>query len=735
MEEKSETEAQVPRRVPWVRWMVAGLLLLAAGLYGVALVALTSTADGMQNKFSSLARSKYLAFLVWQNLRVLMAYGILVVAAAVLVAPVVARWSRRGATGRWGVMWRALSCGLAMHLYFVLRLVRERPYFMPEGKFGYWWFHIFEAPPEPWRTWLQVVVFDFVPWLVLAGVVVWHGRWLTRRWGSRRMAWAGGLLGLLVAAWVVRVGVTHAHGTVAKPAEVAERPNILVIGSDSLRGDRLGYSGYQPARSDGAAAGGVSPRIDELAARSAVFDLCMTPLASTIESITSTMVSQYPHTHGIRQMWPGQQAVERVRANTEPLADVLERAGYETAAIGDWCGAIYQILPLGFNEVAVSNYDNFRVYMTQAVFLAHFVVPLYFDNPAGYRMYPEIGSFANFVTPEVVTKRVTDRLRKGAGQRRPFFWHVFYSCNHLPYRSPAPYHRLFADPAYTGKNRTGVDFDIDQFICGTSLEDKWKALPPAEMAQTRALYDGCTRMFDDCVGKILDELREQGLAERTIVVVTSDHGDDLYEPGVTLGHGLGFNGGDQTNHVPMVMKVPAVGARKFPQLVRMIDLAPTLAELAGVKPPKAWEGRSWAGWLRGTEEPKVRPYYGETGYPFIQFKEQGVKRPDLPPMDEMTFIDESFHYQFVLRKEFEQPVIDAKQRCLRTTRWKLVCTPTADGTRHFRLHHLPTDPHCERDVAAEHPEVLAAMCKALASWIDERKETMLDGIFPGGEPE
>jgi len=461
----------------------------------------------------------------------------------------------------------------------------------------------------------------------------------------------------------------------------------------------------------------------------------MTPLASTIESVTSEMVSQYPHTHGVRQMWPGRQTVDRVKAQTEPLAEVLERAGYKTAAIGDWCGAIYQIVPLGFEEVAVSNYDNFRVYMTQAVFLAHFVVPLYFDNPAGYRLYPEIGSFAQFVTPEVVTKRVTDRLRQGAGQRQPFFWHVFYSCNHLPYRSPEPWHRLFADPAYHGKNRTGVDFDIDQFICGTSLEDKWKALPPDEVAQTRALYDGCTRMFDECVGKILDALREQGLAERTIVVITSDHGDDLYEPGVTLGHGLGFNGGDQTNHVPMVMKIPAGGAQRFPQLVRTIDLAPTLVELAGVKAPKAWEGQSFAGWLRGTAKPQARPYYGETGYPFIQFREQGVKRPDLPPMDEMTFIDESFHYQFVLRPEFEDAVVAAKQRCLRTVNWKLVLTPAADGTRHFRLHHLPTDPHCERNVANEHPEVLAAMRKALERWTDERKETMMDGIFPDGEPE
>lgn len=198
---------------------------------------------------------------------------------------------------------------------------------------------------------------------------------------------------------------------------------------------------------------------------------------------------------------------------------------------------------------------------------------------------------------------------------------------------------------------------------------------------------------------------------------------------------MGFNGGDQTNHVPMVVRVPGQSARRFPQVVRMIDLAPTLAELAGTKPAGSWEGRSFAGWLKGVEEPESRAYYGETGFPFILFHEPGVERPKLPPMDEATFIDESFGYQFVLRPEHEERLVAAKQRCLRTERWKLVCTPAADGSRRFRLHHLPGDPHCERDVAAERPEVLAPMRRALERWMDEREESMIGEIFPGGEPE
>jgi len=65
----------------------------------------------------------------------------------------------------------------------------------------------------------------------------------------------------------------------------------------------------------------------------------------------------------------------------------------------------------------------------------------------------------------------------------------------------------------------------------------------------------------------------------------------------------------------------------------------------------------------------------------------------------------------------------------------LILTPTAEGTLYPRLYHISKDPHCTEDVKARYPEILAAMRRALVRWIDERKETPISGIFPGGEPE
>ena len=103
-------------------------------------------------------------------------------------------------------------------------------------------------------------------------------------------------------------------------------------------------------------------------------------------------------------------------------------------------------------------------------------------------------------------------------------------------------------------------------------------------------------------------------------------------------------------------------------------------------------------------------------------------------MDELTTIDTAYNYQFVLRREYVDDLVAAKQRSLTTARWRIICTPTAAGGRHFQLFHLPDDPFGERDLAAARPEVLAPMKSALEAWMDHRIETPVPAIFPGGEP-
>jgi arylsulfatase A-like enzyme len=707
----------------------SGVFAFLAFQYFGALWQLGQSSGAMANKFSALARDQYLGFLVRENLLMLIAYIVLAVAAVILAQPLVALWTRRSKFQRGpAIAIRSFVIVAMIHGFCTLRLMQTRPYFLNEAEFGHWYYKALDLLPEAVKPGGLFLLFTLLPLGFMSGSLAWHIHQRGRR------GWLASAIIVLIVASCLGIQQTSSSSPPTQVSGTAKLPNILIIGSDSLRGDRLGYAGYRPARTDGLAAAGVSPAIDALAAKSIRFNECFTSIASTMESGVQLMSSQYPQSHGLRQMYPDRETVEATTKRIVPLAGILRERGYDTAAIGDWCAGYYEIIPLGFEHISVSSFDNFKIYMSQAVVMAHFVVPLYFDNPLGYRLFPQLQAFAQFVTPKVVTERVEKRLEAAANAQKPFFWHIFYSCNHLPYRSPEPYNSMFSDPAYQGRNRNGVDFDIDSFIGGTDLETKWKALPEKEVTQIRALYDGCTRQFDDCVGKILAALERNGLADNTIVIVTADHGDDLYEPGVTLGHGLTFNGGLKANHVPMIVHVPGVPPKEIPETVRLIDVVPSLADFVGVEKSPTWQGRSFAGWIRGDETPEFRPFYGETGFPFIQFRVPGVERPKLPPMDECTWIDEDYNYQFVVKPEYRDRIVEAKQRCLKTRDWKLVCTPTVSGGRHFGLFHLASDPTAETDLAASRPEVLEPMRVALEHWMDQKAETPIKDIFPAGEP-
>jgi arylsulfatase A-like enzyme len=710
--------------------VLSGAAIFLIYQYALALWNLSHTSSGMENKFSALAKNEYMGFLILQNLQMIVAYLVLAVLGTLIVQPFVNEWTRHSLYQKpAAIILRSLIIITIIHGYFTLRLVDTRPYFLSEGEYGQWYYKALDFIPHAIKPAALCILFTILPLAVVGYVIYWQMLNHSRRVRLAVVCMSASLIGWFA---ITRTATQFRRVPVAKAKKAL---NVIIIGSDSLRGDSLGCAGYIPRRHDGLAKDGVSPFIDSLAAKSVRFENCYTAIASTMESGTQLMSSEYPQTDGIRYMYPDRATVDATMKRIVPIATLLRKKGYDTTAIGDWCAGYYEVVPLGFEHFSISSFDNFKIYMSQAVVMAHFVVPLYFDNSLGYRLFPQLESFAQFVTPQVVTQRVEKRLRDVAKSGKPFFWHVFYSCNHLPYGSTEPYNTMFADPAYQGKNRSKVDFDIDSFIGGTDLESKWKALPPKEVQQIRALYDGCTRRFDDCVKQIVASLRKNGLEDNTVVIVTADHGDDQYEPGVTLGHGLTFNGGLQANHVPMIVHVPGLKPQVIKETVRLIDVIPTIADLLGLKKPSVWQGQSFAGWLKGTEKPIYRPFYGETGFPFIQFKVPGVERPKLPSMDELTFIDKNFNYQFVLKDKYREPLIYAKQRCLKTQRWKIVCTPTAQGARHFGLFQLDADRYGEHDLATKRPEVLAPMRAALGRWMDQQIETPIATIFPNGEPE
>ncbi len=724
-------EPSAPRRgvspLLWVGGTVVAFHLL---LFVVSVASLTFVASKSDSKFASLALEHHRAFLFWTNVDLLRGYALVSLGYTLLLYPAVAFWTRNlQRVTRWSVVWRTCALGAVLIGYCWLRLIQSRPYFLTAENYNHWYFNMLDGLPAGARQRVFFIIFTLLPAAVWFLAAVFYGsrvlRWMLRGWPVGRAAGvSAATCGLLVGGWFAAPAFEADHQVATRQSGP---PNVLVLASDSLRADRLSCNGYHRP---------TTPNIDRLATKSVNFSKMMTPIASTLESMTTIMTGQYPHTHGIQHMYPSKLLVNRALDQSPKLPEILGRNGYKTVAMGDWCAGIFNVMPLGFQQVQASDFDDFKLYMAQAVYMAHFIIPLYFDNDVGYWMFPRLQSFASYVTPEVVTERLNDRLASESQSDKPFFITAFYSCTHIPYYCPPPYQSLYSDPKYNGKNKYKMDFNVDAFIRGAGIEEEFKRMPPHEVQQIRDLYDGAVTFFDDQVGQALAALEKNGLAENTIVIVMADHGDDLFEPNTTFSHGLSFNGGDQTNNLPFIMHVPdgRFQPAKVPRLARTIDIAPTLLDVLGLPPEPRFEGSSLTPYLNEPAGDMSLAFFGETSYLFFKRQVPNEEPLSIAPLEQTTQIDPEFNYHFVLKNTFEEDVLRTKERCLRTEHWKLVFTP---GVHHdiWRLFDLRTDPHCERDIKLHNPQVWQRMEEKLRLWVDQKKESTIGEIFPEGEPD
>jgi arylsulfatase A-like enzyme len=719
------------RAVSLPRWFFISILIvqLLTFLGGIVFLMLGG-AGAMDNKFRDEALDKFWAFLIRENLIVLLkGYGLVAVLMSVVAWPAVKWMLRKNASpARWSIVWRTLLVCLTITVVFALRLPYENPHFLGqlgEGNFLLW---LRDSIPAVVRDTIWPAILNVLPWAVLAGLSFYYVNALLRlcapQWpaGMRRMTAMAKLCVLSLVVWGVPALNSHA----SHPPRTDKRPNVLIIASDSLRADHLSVNGYRRV---------TSPNIDALAKESVNFTKCFTPIASTVESLTTMMSGQYPHTHGLQHMFPNRQQVEKVKTESPALAKILREHGYDTAVMGDWCAGVYDILPMGFEKVDATTFDNFKLYMSQAVYLAHPVMPLYFDNPVGYWLFPKLESSAFFVTPDVVTDRVVDRLADQARSEKPFFLKVFYSCTHIPYNAPPDFAKKFTDPKYKGEHKHQFNFDVNKWIGTIDMADKWKTTRKEDVEQIVGLYDGGVAKFDDCVRRVVDQLKATGQFENTIILVTSDHGDDLFEPNCTFGHGISFNGGDQNNNIPAVLRVPGRtnNAHSVPKIVRTLDFAPTILDLCGLPLDPRMEGVSLRPYVEKSSDDLGLAFFGETSYLFCKRYIPGEKPLYNPPMVSTTFIDESFDCHFVLKDEYQPRILETKERCLRTEKWKFVFTP-GEHRDIKRLYDLENDPHCLKDVGALNPQVFRVMDERLMSWMRQRRESRVPDIFPDGEP-
>ncbi len=337
---------------------------------------------------------------------------------------------------------------------------------------------------------------------------------------------------------------------------------MVLISIDTLRPDHLGCYGYGR---------NTSPNIDGLAAKGALFEQHISSAPWTLPAHTAMFTSVPDSVHGVVDP-----IGLRLADEFETLPESFQAAGYRTA--GFFAGPyLHPAFGLG------QGFDTYED-------CVDVVGDTELDERGEWSMSdPLLRASHHGITNDKVYARwksFHDDVSKGSGDK-PFFAFVHLWDVHFDFTPPAPYDTLF-DPDYTGPY-TGRDFFYDPRINA--------AMPKRDQDHIIALYDGEIRWTDTFIGKIRDDLAAAGHLEDTILVITSDHGTELFDHG---GKGHRTTLYDEQIRIPLIIHYPKIVARtRFAGQTRMIDLGPTLRDLAGLPPVETTMGDSLAAVARG----------------------------------------------------------------------------------------------------------------------------------------
>ena len=491
-----------------------------------------------------------------------------------------------------------------------------------------------------------------------------------------------------------------------------DKPNVLILASDALKPDH--FSGYGYSRN-------TTPNLDRLINEGVSFRNIFIEVPRTFPSWVSILTGRFASTNGIRHMFPTSRDRNR---DFQTITKELKQKGYETSVISDFAGDIFTRIDLGFDNVDTP-YFNVDILIEQIIIESHAFLLPFLTNRTGLELFPVLKDYAYFCPPEFVKDKVKQAVGKSKG---PFFITAFFSPTHFPYASPYPYYKLYAEKNYSGPYKY-----YKQLIVSPD-KDNSSNMSEADIRQIRALYDGGLKAFDDAVGDVVSYLSKSGLLDNTIVVVISDHGENLYEPGVGMGHGEHFRG-THAIRIPFIIRYPELGLKKneINKTVRSVDIAPTILSILNYPTPAYMEGVSLLPLIRGSEQNLTA--FGETGIWFddslredLFFQKLRIMYPDIARISEA---DLNFDKQVSLKDDYRDIVNMAKHRYVFDGRYKLIYMPMKDKVL-YELYDTQRDPEEKTNIAANDRENFNRLKKILFDWVMRNDDVIIkkDYIFP-----
>jgi arylsulfatase A-like enzyme len=334
-------------------------------------------------------------------------------------------------------------------------------------------------------------------------------------------------------------------------------PNILIVIADQWRAQAFGFAGDDNAK---------TPNLDRLAGESVNFINAVSSVPVCSPTRASLLTGQRALTHG-------------VFLNDAPLAPdavtiakILKQAGYDTGCIGKW-----HVDGHGRSEFIPrerrQGFDYWKVLECTHDY----------NNSFYYAAGPEKLKWAGY-DAIAQTQDAQEYLRARAKSAKPFFLLLSWGPPHNPYATAPPLYRKRFSPA---------DLHVR-----ANVPESLRAATQQDLAG----YYAHGNALDDCVGELLDTLRDTGLAENTLILFTADHGDLLGSHGQQRKQ----QPYDESVRVPFLIHWPASLGKKSEQLAAPIgspDIMPTLLGLSGVKIPGTVEGLDFSKYIRGGARP------------------------------------------------------------------------------------------------------------------------------------
>lgn len=454
------------------------------------------------------------------------------------------------------------------------------------------------------------------------------------------------------------------------------KPNILLIQTDQQTAGTLGLYGNPLVE---------TPNLEHLAENGVVFDNAFCNYPACSPSRSSMMTGRYASTINVH----ANHMIANPLETTFPEA--LKAGGYQTVLIGKnhahMDGKKKNLYPheKGDSHKPDVLHEAFD-YVREAVH-GHLV--------DGYREDPDVqaahqwtrdhawksplGHGKNPASYEkcgtyLLSETAVDYLQNVRKKDQPFFMWLSFPDPHTPYQAPEPYASMYKPEEVPMPPKDDLTTKPER-VRVANIMDALDIADEEIIREIRAIHYGMINFIDDAVGRVLDTLEKLDMKENTVVMFTSDHGDSMGAHGVIQKQNFFY---DSFTHVPFIISWPEhIESNRCGNLVELVDVMPTLLELACCEIPFGVQGKSLAPYLQGKE------YYprefaviesGESGEP-LHLSEITV-RPE-SPYDENCFPWCAWREAWL-----------GKGKCIRTHNWKLSVYANGEG----ELYDLDNDP-------------------------------------------